>query len=145
MNDVMPRDAVTGLRTGCHLAAYWPKLARRARRGHPMALILVDIETPRNGAGLDPEAARWVARRLESGCTGADMVFRTAPSSFTVLIPDCTPRHVADLTAHIRQVLADSDMHVRLGVSMVGRAKAPSRSGIFRKIDRAQRRQRHVA
>jgi diguanylate cyclase (GGDEF)-like protein/PAS domain S-box-containing protein len=104
-------DPLTGLFNRRYLQDYLAReLHRAARSARPVSLVLADIDhfkgvNDEHGHGTGDEVLRAVARALEAGVRGRDVVCRVGGDEFVLILPD-SPVAVAEQRAeHLRQAV----------------------------------------
>jgi diguanylate cyclase (GGDEF)-like protein len=138
-------DELTGVanRRGM-LAALGRAFARATRSGHPLALLMVDIDhfkdvNDRHGhAGGDAALVR-VARLLVDGVRLGDTVARWGGEEFCVLLPRCDEEGALHLAERLRAAVADSGepaVTISVGVALVEPARETPSQALVR-ADRA--------
>jgi diguanylate cyclase (GGDEF)-like protein len=115
------RDALTGLPNRRAFQERLPiELARAARSGHPVALVLLDLDgfkgvNDRLGHPAGDEVLRAVARILDQSRT-ADDCFRIGGDEFAILMPETEAIHARTAAERV----ADQIRSAHLGDSAIG-------------------------
>ena len=124
------------------------EVSRSVRYGHPMALVLCDLNgfkalNDRNGHAAGDEALEVVGGVLTSGCRTADAAFRIGGDEFALILPETgedeaqgrgRPRERGDVGG-VRRA-ADEDLAAGFGVAVCPRDGDDPRP-LFRAADRA--------
>jgi len=145
-------DALTGLFNHRHFYSQLEQELRRNRRyGHPLSLIMLDIDLFKqyndlNGHLAGDEALRLVAARLKSSTRSADIVARYGGDEFGIILPETDPRQAWAQAERVRsvmerdplgQITRGSDrLTVSLGVACLGPDTATVEN-LVRAADRA--------
>lgn len=104
-------DELTGLFNHRHFYSQLEQELRRTRRyGHPLSLIMLDIDLFKqyndlHGHLAGDEALRLIAARLKKSTRGADMVARYGGDEFGIILPDTEPRQAWVQAERIRSVM----------------------------------------
>ena len=115
-------DGLTGLANRRHFdARLGGELARAARHGGPLALVLADVDglkaiNDQGGHEAGDDALRAVGEALRESCRRTDVPARVGGDEFAVLAPVTTAEQAVELANRIRETLA----------SLPGRRKAPT-------------------
>jgi diguanylate cyclase (GGDEF)-like protein len=115
------RDALTGLSNRRAFEERLPiELARAARSGHPVALVLLDLDgfkrvNDRLGHPAGDEALRAVARILDQS-RAADDCFRIGGDEFAILMPETEAIHARTAAERV----ADQIRSAGLGDGQIG-------------------------
>ncbi len=138
-------DELTGVanRRGM-LAALGRAFARAARSGHPLALLMVDIDhfkdvNDRHGHAEGDAALVRVARLLVDGVRLGDTVARWGGEEFCVLLPRCDEEGALHLAERLRAAVAASGepaVTISVGVALVEPARETPSQALVR-ADRA--------
>lgn len=106
------RDRLTGLyNRGYAEGRAAEELERGARYDHPFAVAMLDVDffkqfNDRHGHAAGDHVLRTVARRLEAGARGTDIVARWGGEEFLVLFPETTAGDAAARLDRFRERLA---------------------------------------
>lgn len=97
------RDPLTGLHNRRYVDAHWPDLARQAKSGTPVTLLMLDVDhfksvNDRFGHATGDVVLGEVARTLRAHLRERDMLARVGGEEFLVALPD-TGLHCAMETA----------------------------------------------
>jgi diguanylate cyclase (GGDEF)-like protein len=105
-------DALTGLRNARAFAEQFDvELARAARYGEPLSLLLVDVDglkaiNDRNGHRAGDLALQAVARAMRTGARQTDLAARLGGDEFVLLAPSTPRTAAAALGERIRSLAA---------------------------------------
>ncbi|CBE69692.1 putative Diguanylate kinase [Candidatus Methylomirabilis oxygeniifera] len=105
-------DELTGLFNHRHFYSQLDQDLRRNRRyGHPLSLIMLDIDLFKqyndfHGHLAGDEALRLTAARLKKSTRGADIVARYGGDEFGIILPETDPRQALVQAERVRSVMA---------------------------------------
>ena len=96
------------------------ELERSARRGHPCALVIVDLDdfklvNDRHGHGVGDEALVMLAERLRDSVRSADTVARLGGEEFALLLPETPLSGALAVAERARTAFAASGMRLKGG------------------------------
>lgn len=137
INRLAVTDELTGLFNHRYFYQQLEQEFRRTRRyGHPLSLLMLDIDLFKqyndlNGHLAGDEALRLIAARLKTSTRGADIVARYGGDEFGIILPETDPRQALAQAERIRSVMerdppgghGESDGHkltVSLGLACLG-------------------------
>ena len=114
-------------------AALERELARGARSGEPVSLVILDIDKFKlvndlHGHPAGDEALRNVAAALSIACRDLDTAARYGGEEFAVILPDCSPERSVDIADRLREAVASAPAVVGLTAS-AGVASYPVHGG----------------
>ena len=121
MQRMAERDALTGLANRRHLRAMAEEELRRAQRfGHPLALLMLDLDhfkqvNDRHGHAAGDDVLREVARRVRDTVRKVDLPARFGGEEFAVLLPETSLETAREAAERIRVALADAPIQTRRG------------------------------
>ena len=108
-------DGLTGLmnRVALH-GAIGRELARAARDGLPLTLVMLDIDhfksvNDTHGHQAGDEVLRAVARALDSGARGGELLARYGGEEFVAVLPDTDAEDACHAAERLRRVIAEAD------------------------------------
>jgi diguanylate cyclase (GGDEF)-like protein len=126
------RDGLTGLFNRRELEqALDAERARHERYGHPLALLLIDVDhfkgiNDRFGHDAGDAVLRTVARVILAGVREVDMAARFGGEEFAVLLPETAPEAASDVAERLRAAVERIELpwngqgirvHISIGVS----------------------------
>lgn len=141
------RDPLTGLYNRRFLDEVLRReIARAERYGHPISLILIDIDNfkelnDRYGHLVGDEALRRVARALRENIRRADYIFRWGGDEFCVILPETNGPGAKEVVRRFQEpfgILAEEPViHLTLGYSSWDPKKEPlpNVEDLFRRAD----------
>lgn len=112
LRDQARTDALTGLANRrAFLEALEAEVARSARSGQPLSVVLCDVDglkslNDRCGHAAGDAALRAVAGALRGGRRDTDVVARLGGDEFAMLLPGCRPEDAAEAVARATRALA---------------------------------------
>jgi diguanylate cyclase (GGDEF)-like protein len=141
-------DALTGLANRSHFEARTDaEVARAARYGTPLSVLLVDVDhlksiNDRGGHGAGDRALRAVAAALAASCRVTDLAARYGGDEFAVLAPSTSVAQAAVLAERVREQLRSSGppdllVSVSVGVADLCPARSGGRDALLRAADAA--------
>lgn len=125
-------DMLTGLYNRRALASHLPQwTAWSARYGHPLALLLIDVDgfkkvNDTHGHAAGDKALKAVSSALRLATRASDLVIRYGGDEFAVIAPETGPIEYGDVcmriteTVQALEVLTDSGERIPLTVSIGG-------------------------
>lgn len=141
------RDPLTGLYNRRFLDEVLRReIARAERYGHPLSLILIDIDNfkelnDRYGHLVGDEALRRVAKALRENIRRVDYIFRWGGDEFCVILPETNGPGASEVVRRFREpfgVLAEEPV-IRLTLGYASwdprKEPAPSVEDLFRRAD----------
>lgn len=141
------RDPLTGLYNRRFLDEVLQReVARAARYGHPLSLILIDIDNfkeinDRYGHIVGDEALRRVARALRENIRRVDYIFRWGGDEFCVVLPETNGPGAQEVVRRFREpfgILAEEPV-IRLTLGYASwdprKEPVPSVEELFRRAD----------
>jgi two-component system cell cycle response regulator len=117
------RDGLTGLWNRTAILDFLEReLERRARRGDPVSLMMIDVDrfktiNDQHGHLAGDAAFRTVARRLRKKLRPYDRLGRYGGDEVLVVLPGCGPEEAASVAERLRSAV--SDQAVRVGKKAV--------------------------
>lgn len=145
LEELSLRDPLTQLYNRRHLLARTEAELGRVRRGHPLALVMIDLDgfkrvNDQEGHLRGDQVLKELAEALGSAIRATDVAGRYGGDEFVILLPDTDPekaRGVADrLVVTIAQVGARFSREARVTAS-IGVAVARSDDAVAQLIRRA--------
>lgn len=139
-------DALTGLRNPrAFEERLEEEMARAARYGEPLSLLLVDVDglkaiNDRNGHSAGDLALQAVARALRTGARQTDLAARLGGDEFALVAPSTSRTAAAALGERIRSLVAGdggSGLTVSLGVVTAEPGRALSAAALRETADAA--------
>ncbi|MGI8536456.1 MAG: diguanylate cyclase [Mycobacteriales bacterium] len=108
------------------------ELARGARSGEPVSLVILDLDNFKlvndlHGHPAGDEALRNVAAALSIACRDLDTAARYGGEEFAVILPDCGPDRCLDIAERLREAVASAPA-VRPLTASAGVASYPSQA-----------------
>lgn len=108
------------------------ELARGARSGEPVSLVILDLDNFKlvndlHGHPAGDEALRNVAAALSIACRDLDTAARYGGEEFAVILPDCGPDRCLDIAERLREAVASAPAVTPLTAS-AGVASYPSQA-----------------
>jgi diguanylate cyclase (GGDEF)-like protein len=119
------------------------EVARAARHGSPLSVILFDVDhfksvNDRQGHQAGDEVLRSIGRALQASARAADVAARFGGEEFVMLLPDCATDNAALVAERIRATVAASAAGVTVSAGVASRAGAGiDRSELVRAADQA--------
>ena len=126
------------------------ELERSARRGHPCALVIVDLDdfklvNDRHGHAVGDEALVMLAERLRDSVRSADTVARLGGEEFALLLPETPLSGALAVAERARSSFAASSMRLKGGGELTVTASfgaadfpaSPDRTTLMRDADQA--------
>jgi diguanylate cyclase (GGDEF)-like protein len=104
-------DELTGLFNHRHFYSQLEQELRRTRRyGHPLSLIMLDVDLFKqyndlHGHLAGDEALRLIAARLKKSTRSADIVARYGGDEFGIILPETEPRQAWVQAERVRSVM----------------------------------------
>lgn len=122
-------------------AALERELARGARSGEPVSLVILDLDKFKSvnddyGHPAGDEALRNVAAALSIACRDLDTAARYGGEEFAVILPDCGPDRCVDIADRLREAVASAPA-VRPLTASAGVASYPSQASDVDSLVRA--------
>lgn len=117
-------DMLTGLYNRRALHSHLPQwTAWSARYGHPLALLLIDVDgfkqvNDRYGHAEGDRALKAVASALRSATRASDLVIRYGGDEFAVIAPETDTDEYRDLCTRITDTVRDLGIATERGVPM---------------------------
>lgn len=114
-------DMLTGLYNRRALHSHLPQwTAWSARYGHPLAVLLIDVDGFKKvndtyGHADGDKALKAVAQALRSATRASDLVIRYGGDEFAVIAPETDSQEYADLCARITDTVRDLDVRTNEG------------------------------
>lgn len=104
-------DPLTGMLNRDSLAQRASEQIALARRGRPLACVMLDVDhfkrlNDGHGHAAGDEVLREIARRIRVSVRGSDLVFRYGGEEFLVLLPDTDLAGAEVVGANLLQVVA---------------------------------------
>ena len=114
-------------------AALEREIARGARSGEPVSLVILDIDRFKlvndlHGHPAGDEALRNVAAALSIACRDLDTAARYGGEEFAVILPDCGPERSVDIADRLREAVASAPA-IRALTASAGVASYPMHGG----------------
>jgi diguanylate cyclase (GGDEF)-like protein len=126
------------------------ELERSTRRGHPCALIIVDLDdfklvNDRYGHGVGDEVLVMLADRLRDSVRSADTVARLGGEEFALLLPETSLAGALAVAERARSAFATSGLRLKGGERLTVTASfgaadfpaSPDRTALMRDADQA--------
>ena len=126
------------------------ELERSARRGHPCALVIVDLDdfklvNDRHGHGVGDEVLVMLAERLRDSVRSADTVARLGGEEFALLLPETSLPGALAVAERARSSFAASGVKLKGGDRLTVTASfgaadfpaSPDRTSLMRDADQA--------
>jgi diguanylate cyclase (GGDEF)-like protein len=141
-------DTLTGIYNRRALYTHLPQWAAwSARYGHPLAVLLIDVDFFKGvnddyGHAAGDDALRAIARALRESVRASDLVVRFGGDEFAIIAPETDELEYADLTRRIietvrRLEITDrSGRHIPLSVSVGGVIVKDPPGSLPRSIDK---------
>ena len=110
-------DALTGLATRRHFLAGAEREVRRARRGHALSLLMLDVDhfkaiNDRHGHAAGDRVLVELGRTLRATMREVDLAGRLGGEEFAVLLPDTDEAAAVAVAERLREALAGSKVDV---------------------------------
>jgi diguanylate cyclase (GGDEF)-like protein len=101
------------------------ELASASRRGNPLAVVMVDLDTfkeinDRHGHAAGDATLRFVADCMRSAVRTSDTVGRLGGDEFMWILPDCDSADAAMIVARARKLIAQGREDVELTTTSAG-------------------------
>lgn len=118
------KDALTGLwNRRFYDATVGNEVARADRHGHPMSLLVIDVDhfkgvNDQHGHAVGDQVLQAVARILSDRCRSSDLVMRWGGDEFAVLATFCSWRNAAALAEDLRRRVAAADLGPGVAVTL---------------------------
>jgi diguanylate cyclase (GGDEF)-like protein len=126
------------------------ELERSTRRGHPCALVIVDLDdfklvNDRHGHGVGDDVLVMLAERLRESVRSADTVARLGGEEFVLLLPETSLAGALAVAERARSGLAADGLRLRSGEQLTVTASfgaadfpaSPDRASLMRDADQA--------
>ncbi|MCH9682989.1 MAG: GGDEF domain-containing protein, partial [Deltaproteobacteria bacterium] len=113
LEQMSQRDPLTQLYNRRHLMARIEYGLDRVQRGHPSALIMMDLDrfkAVNDGLGhlAGDDVLRAVARALDGGIRATDIAARYGGDEFAVLLTDASPKEIAAVATRLTTAVRDA-------------------------------------
>ncbi|HWP94474.1 MAG TPA: diguanylate cyclase [Gammaproteobacteria bacterium] len=115
------RDSLTGLWTHATvLEMLQAELARAARDGRPVSVLLADVDrlheiNERHGHAVGDEILRAIAQRIRIGLRAYDMVGRYGGEEFMAVLPHCGKANALEVTERVRRAVSGTPIATSAG------------------------------
>ena len=133
-------DAESGALAGREFERTLDAEVRRAKRyGHPLAVVVLEANGPRQALGAARSFAAKVARHLGDSLREGDSVARVGPRRFAMLLLECPRTEAMGVAERTREALAsafDKRIAFSLSVAAYGAASPVSAAQLMQRIDR---------
>jgi diguanylate cyclase (GGDEF)-like protein len=101
------------------------ELASASRRGKPLAVVMIDLDTfkeinDRHGHAAGDSTLRFVADCMRAAVRTSDTVGRLGGDEFMWILPDCDSGHAAMTVARARKLIAQGRQDVELTTTSAG-------------------------
>ena len=126
------------------------ELERSTRRGHPCALVIVDLDdfklvNDRHGHGVGDEVLVLLAERLRDSVRSADTVARLGGEEFALLLPETSLSGALAVAERARSAFAAGGLSLKNGEQLTVTASfgvadfpaSPDRTSLMRDADQA--------
>lgn len=114
-------DPASGLPNRRQMAVVLERMVGAARRGEPLALVMIGLDGVGDGDGDAPSrAVREVASELREAARASDLVARYGPTEIVVALPRCTDVGARRLVLRLRERLGD-EVPFTAGIAEFGR------------------------
>jgi diguanylate cyclase (GGDEF)-like protein len=140
-------DGLTGLYNQRHFSAVLAAEIGRARRqGHPLALLLVDVDNfkhynDRYGHLAGDAALTRVAAALRKACRSeVDSAFRYGGDEFVVLLPEADGATGASVASRLKALVREEGLSLSVSVGLACLRDGVDLQGLIREADQAMYR-----
>lgn len=115
------KDPLTGLPAGRHVEIMVDHALGMARRGHPLAVLLVDLEHTEGEPGIPDreDALYWLASSFHEQLRRTDLALRQDANRFMVLLADTDAEGARQVVERIKRQ-AGGGLRLRTGVAVYG-------------------------
>ena len=97
-------DRSTGLYGMAYFQNTWRReMARSTRYGRPLSLMVMDLDRPTSGEGVDDDALRATGTFLLESIRDVDFVARFGSEGFCIILPECGKADAVDLADRLRE------------------------------------------